>query len=146
MSSYISNTKPTVFQVILNRLGIIELPLKVNCWYCSQDSYILPGSKNTVDHWYCYLCESTNARDQSGDIADPKHFEAYSENLKAPSFTRTQSTIDRKNERTLCESCQNNQSIIYELLSQYIPDENVSQSDRVLLGMVVHNIYFLFLL
>ncbi|KAI7898772.1 uncharacterized protein BX663DRAFT_523401 [Cokeromyces recurvatus] len=82
MSSYISNTKPTLFQVILNKLGIIELPLKVNCWYCCQDSYILPGSKNTSDHWYCYLCESTNARDKNGDIADPKHFEAYPENLK----------------------------------------------------------------
>ncbi|KAI8982433.1 hypothetical protein BDF20DRAFT_471836 [Mycotypha africana] len=121
MSSYITNTRPSVFQRILHSFGLIELPIKVNCWYCCQDSFILPGSKNTVDHWYCHLCES------NGEVVDPTPFETYkppSEN-NAHTSSRLKSLKTLKNSnRSLCNSCQENQSLIYQLLSDYIPDES----------------------
>lgn len=65
MSSHVTHKKPSIVKIILNRLGIIDLHTRVNCWFCNQDAYLLPGSKNTADHWFCRLCENTNARDQA---------------------------------------------------------------------------------
>lgn len=67
MTAYIKHTKPTLLQTLLNLLGLIDLHTKVNCWFCNQDSYILPGTKNTVERWYCHLCENTNQRDEVKD-------------------------------------------------------------------------------
>ncbi|KAI8356644.1 hypothetical protein BD560DRAFT_199012 [Blakeslea trispora] len=75
MTTYISNTKPSFKQILLNKLGLAALPIQVNCWFCNNDSYLLPGSKNTPDHWYCHLCENTNAIDSNGEILDPSIIE-----------------------------------------------------------------------
>ncbi|KAI8647348.1 Ima1 N-terminal domain-containing protein [Parasitella parasitica] len=122
MSEYITNKPPTLIERVLTYFGFGITPYKVNCWYCCQDSYILPGSKNTVDQWYCNLCESTNIRDKNGEIADPKPFEPL--NTKSvPAFQRSASTIQVKSANTLCSDCVANQEIIYRHLAEYIPDE-----------------------
>ncbi|KAL7331481.1 hypothetical protein PS15p_203670 [Mucor circinelloides] len=122
-SRYITHKKPSITQRILNALGFGALPQKVNCWYCCQDSYLLPGSRNTVSHWYCNLCESTNTRDKNGDILDPSIFEASS-SRHVPSIERSPSTIHMNSSKTLCSDCIANQEIIYRYLADYIPDES----------------------
>ncbi|KAG2191601.1 hypothetical protein INT46_003250 [Mucor plumbeus] len=123
MSSYITHKRPTVKEILLNYIGFGDIPKKVNCWYCCQDSFILPGSKNTVNHWYCNLCESTNIRDKNGEIADPTPFEAL--NIRnVPAIERTASTININSANTLCSDCEANQETIYHYLAEYIPDES----------------------
>ncbi|OBZ85645.1 Integral inner nuclear membrane protein ima1 [Choanephora cucurbitarum] len=127
MAAHLSNTKPSFKQILFNKLGLVDLPIRVNCWFCNSDSYLLPGSKNTVDHWYCHLCENTNATDSNGEILDPSIIEI---NRSRTDFYATPKTHTSTNRRTastgnsLCESCQNKQGLIYHLLSEYIPDEN----------------------
>ncbi|KAK4510492.1 Saccharopine dehydrogenase [Mucor velutinosus] len=123
MNRHITNKKPSLTQQILTTLGFGVSPQKVNCWYCCQDSYLLPGSKNTVKHWYCNLCESTNIRDEKGEIADPTVFEASS-TRHIPSIERTPSSIRKNSSKTLCSDCVANQEIIYRYLADYIPDES----------------------
>ena len=64
MSDHVTNRRPPWRTVILGFLGITDLPIKVNCWYCSQDSYLLPGGKQTEHYWHCNICENTNVKDE----------------------------------------------------------------------------------
>lgn len=123
MSRYITNKKPSLTQRILTTLGFGVSPQRVNCWYCCQDSFLLPGSKNTVRYWLCNLCESTNTRDENGDIMDPTAFEASS-TRRVPSIERSPSSIQENSSKTLCSDCAANQETIYRYLADYIPDES----------------------
>lgn len=38
--------------------------IKLNCWYCNCDSYILRRGGQTLKHWQCTFCGSENARSQ----------------------------------------------------------------------------------
>lgn len=64
MTSHLTQKKPSLAQRFFHQLGLVDIHTKVNCWFCNQDSYILPGTRNTKDHWFCTLCENINARDQ----------------------------------------------------------------------------------
>ncbi|KAI9265444.1 Ima1 N-terminal domain-containing protein [Helicostylum pulchrum] len=123
MSSHVTHKKPSIVKIILNRLGIIDLHTRVNCWFCNQDAYLLPGSKNTADHWFCRLCENTNARDQNGDIIDPSPFQVENKNPEVY-IQQERSSRPNTNKRALCRSCQEGQAIIYQTMSEHIPDES----------------------
>ncbi|KAI9494925.1 hypothetical protein BDB00DRAFT_816315 [Zychaea mexicana] len=64
MSNHVTNRRPPWRTVLLGFLGFTDLPVKVNCWYCNQDSYLLPGSKQTEGYWHCNICENTNVKDE----------------------------------------------------------------------------------
>ncbi|KAI9363589.1 Ima1 N-terminal domain-containing protein [Pilaira anomala] len=122
MADYITQRKPTFLKVILNKLGLIGLHTRVNCWFCNQDSYILPGTKNTAEHWFCHLCENTNARDKNGDIIDPSPFQVIDKSYR--DIPPSDDTRSNTNRRALCTTCQDKQAVVYQMMSDYIPDES----------------------
>lgn len=64
MNDYITTKRPSWRMRLLGFLGVTDLPIKVNCWYCNQDSYLLPGSKDKEEDWQCNICENRNIRDE----------------------------------------------------------------------------------
>ncbi|KAI8099244.1 Ima1 N-terminal domain-containing protein [Halteromyces radiatus] len=139
MDGYVTRQSPTWRNWFAYKLGFTDLPTRVNCWYCNQTSYLLPGSKQTVRHWYCRLCENTNAIDQYGDIMDAPPIpetsstSAYGSSLKQrKKYQQSRSsstTMPTKDQRTLCENCQRNQILIYQFMSEYLRDENDADYD-----------------
>ncbi|KAI7848654.1 Ima1 N-terminal domain-containing protein [Circinella umbellata] len=122
MSDHVTSRRPPWRTVILGFLGITDLPIKVNCWYCSQDSYLLPGGKQTEHYWHCNICENTNVKDENGDIVDtlPVMYDAKLNRTVTP----IQDTSRKFQTRRLCEACERNQALIYQIMSDYIRDEN----------------------
>ncbi|CAO3637555.1 unnamed protein product [Mucor hiemalis] len=126
MTSYITNKKPSILKRVLNRLGIIDLPVKVNCWFCNQNSFLLPGTRNTPDHWICHLCDNTNAIDpKSGEIQDPSPFHTTQTPKDTPvRRSAGYTSLSVNNSRSICDHCIQNQALMYDILSKYIPDES----------------------
>lgn len=60
MNQHLTHKSVSWGQWILNKCGLTDLPICVNCWYCNQTVYLLPGGKQTKHYWYCTLCENTN--------------------------------------------------------------------------------------
>ena len=159
-NSYITNRKPSTLKRLLNLLGVIELHAKVNCWFCGQDSFLLPGSRNTVDQWVCPLCDNYNARDSvRHKKTSPVNKVSYSSIRMEKSWIllRTKQELSQRltvnvvgtfstrvryiysplislvtqlikpNEiQAICSGCQKNQLLIYDIMSNYIPEETVS--------------------
>ncbi|KAI8876996.1 hypothetical protein K501DRAFT_337714 [Backusella circina FSU 941] len=96
-------------------------PKKVNCWYCGQDSYLLPGSGQTPRQFYCNLCENTNSRDETGEIQDPVPTQSQSSNGGQEYCVKTTLQVSSKE---FCENCIADQRMNRMYLNQYIPDEN----------------------
>ncbi|KAJ8657471.1 hypothetical protein O0I10_006773 [Lichtheimia ornata] len=121
-----ATSRPSWRTSLLGILGFIDLPVKVNCWYCNQDTCLVPGSRQTERYWHCNICENTNIRDEHGEIVDsvPVMFDASLNRPITPVQTSTRSTSTPSSSRMLCENCQRNQSLIYQIMSDYIRDEN----------------------
>ncbi|KAI8142887.1 Ima1 N-terminal domain-containing protein [Fennellomyces sp. T-0311] len=122
MSDHVTNRRPSWRAVVLGFLGLTDLPAKVNCWYCNQDSYLLPGGKQTERYWHCNICENTNVKDERGDIVDNLQG-MYDSTLNQP-VTPVRDTSQNFQTRRLCESCERNQALIYQIMSDYIRDES----------------------
>ncbi|KAI8388853.1 Ima1 N-terminal domain-containing protein [Radiomyces spectabilis] len=128
MNKHITHKRPWRTS-LLGYLGLSDLPTKVNCWYCNQDSYLLPGGKQTEQYWYCDKCENVNVKDQNGDIVDTLPV-MYNASLNHPVTPIPQRHLpERRQSRTLCENCQSNQILIYQLMSEYIRDEDDPKYD-----------------
>ncbi|KAI9248299.1 Ima1 N-terminal domain-containing protein [Phascolomyces articulosus] len=130
MNNHVTSRRPPWRTVLLGFLGFTDLPIKVNCWYCSQDSYLLPGGKQTERYWHCNICENTNVKDENGDIVDtlPVMYDAKLNRTVTP----IQDTSRKFQTRRLCESCERNQALIYQIMSDYIRDENDPDYDYYL--------------
>ncbi|KAI8328104.1 Ima1 N-terminal domain-containing protein [Chlamydoabsidia padenii] len=131
MSSHLTKQPPSWRNWVLSKLGLTDLPTPVNCWYCNQTMYLLPGSKQTEQHWYCNLCENTNVIDECGDIMDAPPLPDTAKSSYVLSLEQrkknqqTLSTFSRSaSRRTLCDDCQHNQTLIYQFMSDYILDES----------------------
>ncbi|KAI8972469.1 hypothetical protein BDB01DRAFT_463993 [Pilobolus umbonatus] len=121
--------KQPLFHRVLNHLGLLDMPSKVNCWYCNNDSFLLPGNRDTIYNWYCHMCENRNMTDINGDIIDPSIFDT---NNKSDSEHKYCKPIKlRETPCSICVDCQRNQSLVYQFLSEYIPDENLMTINTV---------------
>ncbi|ORZ04259.1 Ima1 N-terminal domain-domain-containing protein [Absidia repens] len=131
MSEYLTKQSPSWRNWVLSKLGWTDLPTPVTCWYCNQKMYLLPGSRHTERLWYCNLCENTNAIDEFGDIMDAPPlpetgiYSGYGSSLaQRRKDDQSMALAKPSSDRTLCHGCQRNQTLIYQIMSDYIRDES----------------------
>ncbi|KAI9322560.1 hypothetical protein BX666DRAFT_1896196 [Dichotomocladium elegans] len=59
-----NSKRPSWLILALGSVGLIEIPLTVNCWYCNSDTQLAKDSKETERCWHCNICGNTNLRDE----------------------------------------------------------------------------------
>ncbi|KAI9318209.1 Ima1 N-terminal domain-containing protein [Dichotomocladium elegans] len=114
------------FMLLLGRLNLVNVPVRVTCWYCNQPTELFPGSRETKEYWHCNNCDCINARDKNGEIIDnlpPMHDASLNRPIK-PARGGDNAHLISSPEKTICEECQKKLSHIYKVMSEYIPDES----------------------
>nr|XP_057940274.1 transmembrane protein 201 [Doryrhamphus excisus] len=107
------------------------LNLKVNCWFCNQDTIVPYGNRNC---WDCPNCDQYNGFQDNGDYNKPIPAQ-YTEDLNhgvsgslpTPASPGQLQWVNSK--MLLCRKCNHNQSTKLKLLSSFMPknDENYDE-------------------
>ncbi|KAI9204172.1 Ima1 N-terminal domain-containing protein [Polychytrium aggregatum] len=90
-----------------------------------QIDYWPTDSPNVIKRWYC-PCMNWNELDPNGDILEPDVHNWEGTHTPTPRYalSATEASSQKSSrDSPFCEKCINNQSLIYQLLSQCIPDE-----------------------
>ncbi|XP_054653056.1 transmembrane protein 201 [Dunckerocampus dactyliophorus] len=107
------------------------LNLKVNCWFCNQDTIVPYGNRNC---WDCPCCDQYNGFQDNGDYNKPIPAQ-YTEDLNhgVSGSLPTQASPGKlqwvNSKMLLCRKCNHNQSTKLKLLSSFMPknDENYDE-------------------
>ncbi|KAF8933449.1 hypothetical protein BGZ47_010867 [Haplosporangium gracile] len=115
---------------------ILMRPIRVECWSCLRSSWLHRGQKDATPHdWTCLNCQTHQRRDKDGNIESvPEMYDSTlnedtSERIARSRMSRNRarshgSTPSSPQEDVFCDKCSSNQRVIYQLLSNYIPDED----------------------
>lgn len=88
---------------------------QVTCWFCHQHTRLPEGG--TKQNWYCSFCMNKNQTDNEGHQVDSRP-EMYKE---TPVAKRTSQVDDAP--PVFCSTCQRNQTLVCQILANYLPDE-----------------------
>ncbi|KAF9917350.1 hypothetical protein BX616_001293 [Lobosporangium transversale] len=114
--------------------AILHRPIRVECWSCLRPSWLHRNQKNeSPSDWTCPHCKTHQCRDKDGNIVPvPEMFdESLNEDVtKRISYSLKNRRIAGDNDirqtsrnDIFCEMCSGHQRVVYQLLSNYIPDE-----------------------
>ncbi|KAG9068916.1 hypothetical protein KI688_011212 [Linnemannia hyalina] len=115
---------------------ILMRPIRVECWSCLRPSWLHRGQRDASPHdWTCLNCQNHQRRDKDGNIESvPEMFDSTlnedtSERIARSRTSRNRarsngSTPSSSQDDVFCDKCSSNQRVIYQLLSNYIPDED----------------------
>ncbi|XP_056399024.1 transmembrane protein 201 isoform X2 [Hyla sarda] len=107
--------------------------VKVNCWFCSQNTVVPYGNRNC---WDCPNCEQYNGFQENGDYNKPipaQHSE-HLNHLVSGGNTIVESTKPQQwvNCGTLlCKKCNNNQSTKIKQLASFSPREEERYEEEI---------------
>ncbi|KAH7032297.1 Ima1 N-terminal domain-containing protein [Linnemannia elongata] len=115
---------------------VLMRPIRVECWSCLRPSWLHRGQRDATPHdWTCLNCQTHQRRDKDGNIESvPEMFDStlnedISERIARSRTSRNRarhngSTPSDSQDDVFCDKCSSNQRVIYQLLSNYIPDED----------------------
>ncbi|KAG9323470.1 hypothetical protein KVV02_007795 [Mortierella alpina] len=119
--------KPGWLETMLHR------PVRVECWACVQLSWLHRGQRETPSDWTCPRCLTHQKRDKDGNIIPvPEMFESSLNSEISERIARNRNVRRRyragvedssSQDNFFCEMCNGHQRVVYQLLSNYIPDE-----------------------
>ncbi|XP_062590428.1 transmembrane protein 201-like isoform X1 [Saccostrea cucullata] len=107
-------------------------PVRVNCWFCSDDTVVPYGNRNC---WDCPSCQQYNGFNKDGDYNKPIPTQ-YNGDLNHP-VSCVQSDFISKTD-VLCEKCSRNQLLKTKQLAAFVPmneanfDTEVTEFERYL--------------
>ncbi|XP_051517437.1 transmembrane protein 201-like isoform X1 [Myxocyprinus asiaticus] len=107
--------------------------VKVNCWFCNQDTVVPYGNRNC---WDCPYCEQYNGFQENGDYNKPipaQYMEHLNHGVSA-GVSESPKTLQWVNcQMLLCRKCNNNQMLKIKQLASFIPrdDENYDEEIEV---------------
>ncbi|XP_075695404.1 transmembrane protein 201 isoform X2 [Rhinoderma darwinii] len=107
--------------------------MKVNCWFCSQNTLVPYGNRNC---WDCPICEQYNGFQENGDYNKPipaQHSEHLNHLVSAGSTiaeaTKPQQWVNCAT--LLCRKCNNNQSTKIKQLATFLPREEDRYDEEI---------------
>ncbi|XP_015435539.1 PREDICTED: uncharacterized protein LOC107191099 [Dufourea novaeangliae] len=113
----------TVFQKLK-----LRWPVKVNCWFCNDNSKIC---RQQLNWWLCPHCEQYNGFSKNGDYAYsiPEQYKISSNNSKRYCSVGQDVEVEKLSTSSLCNHCITNETLKISRLSNYIPinDKNYEQ-------------------
>ncbi|KAI7816739.1 Ima1 N-terminal domain-containing protein [Gamsiella multidivaricata] len=113
---------------------IIHRPIRVECWTCLRPAWLHRNQHDASPlDWTCPNCLTHQKRDKDGTIVPvPEMFDStlnedvsarISRSLKSRRRPSAGNPHSSSQGNFFCEMCNGHQRIVYQLLSNYIPDE-----------------------
>ncbi|XP_069774517.1 transmembrane protein 201 isoform X2 [Narcine bancroftii] len=107
--------------------------VKVNCWFCSQDTTVPYGNRNC---WDCPNCEQYNGFQENGDYNKPipaqymEHLNHMVTSWATPSQT---SKIQQwpNGQILFCKKCNNNQPLKIKQLASFVPRDEDKYEEEI---------------
>lgn len=102
-----------------------HFPIRVNCWFCRQNTVVPFGNSNC---WDCPNCEQYNGFQEDNDYNKPVPAQ-YDESLNFPVTGAPANGYKFSTKTALCMDCNRNQQIKTKLLSEFVPfnEDNFSE-------------------
>lgn len=131
------------------RLGVRRRPPLAACHFCGSESVIVPPygtesalrkvvqrsdasahplSSGTRTRWFCSVCQSWNHQDEQGHVLDLYERPMWDADMNRTAFA-TRST-PAPTSSVFCRSCLANQTIVANLLANYLADDADEASDN----------------
>ncbi|EXJ59142.1 hypothetical protein A1O7_06573 [Cladophialophora yegresii CBS 114405] len=109
----------------------VTLRQRLDCHYCGRRSKQTPGKKRG-GRFQCEHCLAVNFFDENGEIADvPLEEAAPAQQLAQPVETDPLTDVFSARDSIFCSTCLKNQHIFSYTLSQYLPDPEHPDYDRL---------------
>ncbi|KAM9445456.1 transmembrane protein 201 [Clarias gariepinus] len=124
-------TGGALFYTITNRKKPTHV--KVNCWFCNQDTEVPYGNRNC---WDCPYCEQYNGFQENGDYNKPipaQYMEHLNHGVSAGlPVSETPKTLQWVNcQMLLCKKCNNNQAVKVKQLASFTPREEDNYDEEI---------------
>ncbi|XP_077998575.1 uncharacterized protein LOC144451568 isoform X2 [Glandiceps talaboti] len=124
-----------VIGLFLIWLHVIRNPshIKVNCWFCNEDTVVPYGNK---DCWDCPHCEQYNGFDEEGDYNKPIPAQRQ-QNLNHSVVTdyhqqySEPSNHGNSSNNLLCEECNRNQLLKVKQLALFVPHSEANFDNEI---------------
>uniref|UniRef100_A0A8C9U4S6 Transmembrane protein 201 n=1 Tax=Scleropages formosus TaxID=113540 RepID=A0A8C9U4S6_SCLFO len=137
-TSSLQQTRPhsyTAFSLYLVVCVVLKQPthVKVNCWFCNQDTVVLSRNRNS---WDCPTCEQYNGFQENGDYNKPIPAQ-YSEHMNHGTCGKKQlpespKTLQWVNcQMLLCKKCNTNQALKIKQLASFTAKEDTKYDKEV---------------
>ncbi|XP_023223530.1 transmembrane protein 201-like [Centruroides sculpturatus] len=104
-----------------------HFPIRVNCWFCRQNTVVPFGNSNC---WDCPNCEQYNGFQEDNDYNKPIPAQ-YDESLNFPVTGVPANGYKFSTKSALCMDCNRNQQIKIKLLSEFVPFNEDSFSEEI---------------
>ncbi|KAL4648432.1 transmembrane protein 201-like [Arapaima gigas] len=107
--------------------------VRVNCWFCSQDTEVPYGNRNC---WDCPNCEQYNGFQENGDYNKPIPAQ-YTEHLNhgvsaGPFQAETSRSLQWvSSQMLLCKKCNHNQTLKIKQLASFMPRDEEKYDDEI---------------
>ncbi|KAI5612230.1 transmembrane protein 201, partial [Silurus asotus] len=107
--------------------------VKVNCWFCNQDTVVPYGNRNC---WDCPYCEQYNGFQENGDYNKPipaQYMEHLNHGVSAGlPVSEAPKTLQWVNcQMLLCKKCNNNQTVKIKQLASFNPREEDNYDEEI---------------
>ncbi|KAF9905893.1 hypothetical protein EC991_001220 [Linnemannia zychae] len=111
-------------------------PIRIECWSCLRPSWLHRGQRDATPYdWTCPNCLTHQKRDKDGNIESvPEMFDSTLNEDTSERIARSRSsryrtrfngaTSTNPKGDVFCDMCSGHQRVVYQLLSNYIPDED----------------------
>uniref|UniRef100_UPI00398F1644 transmembrane protein 201 isoform X2 n=1 Tax=Pristiophorus japonicus TaxID=55135 RepID=UPI00398F1644 len=115
--------------------GKVKKPthLKVNCWFCSQDTTVPYGNRNC---WDCPNCEQYNGFQENGDYNKPipaQYLEHLNHMVTSWATPSEASKIQQwpNGQILFCKKCNNNQPLKIKQLASFVPRDEDKYEEEI---------------
>ncbi|XP_076634016.1 uncharacterized protein LOC143348079 [Colletes latitarsis] len=115
----------TILLIIVTIITVLQKlklrwPVKVNCWFCNNDTKIW---RQQLNWWLCPQCEQYNGFSKNGDYAYsiPEQYKISSNEIKRYCRVSQDTKINKIAKNGLCNQCIQNESLKISKLSTYTP-------------------------
>ncbi|GAA6107179.1 transmembrane protein 201 [Tachysurus ichikawai] len=107
--------------------------VKVNCWFCNQDTVVPYGNRNC---WDCPYCEQYNGFQENGDYNKPipaQYMEHLNHGVSAGiPVSEAPKTLQWVNcQMLLCKKCNNHQTVKIKQLASFSPREEDNYDEEI---------------
>uniref|UniRef100_A0A8C9RC38 Transmembrane protein 201 n=1 Tax=Scleropages formosus TaxID=113540 RepID=A0A8C9RC38_SCLFO len=120
---------------LIHRIATRKKPthVRVNCWFCNQDTEVPYGNRNC---WDCPYCEQYNGFQENGDYNKPipaQYMEHLNHGVSAgPSQAETSKSLQWVNcQMLLCKKCNHNQSLKIKQLASFQPRDEEKYDEEI---------------
>ncbi|XP_076647941.1 uncharacterized protein LOC143356277 [Halictus rubicundus] len=112
---FIIVTIVTVFQKLK-----LRWPVKLNCWFCNNNSKVW---RQQANWWLCLHCEQYNGFSKNGDytFSIPEQYKISSHNNRRYCSVGQDTKFNKVSTNRLCNQCTQNETLKLTKLSNYVP-------------------------